>query len=302
MARSRARTAPPTSPGRAGRATRLSSASAGAPAGRAATPTGRAAARADLVRISDLARLAGVPAPTIKHYMREGLLPRAQARTSRNMAYYDPRLAERVRVIKDLQSRRFLPLKLIADLLEPPPSAALRADAEETLRKHLGDLEPAIRAGTHDARAVRRAEAAPARTRAEVLAALDVSAAELDDLAAGGLVEPTATVGGEPLYSGADLEILEVIDEVRRTGMGDLFPMPILAPYAAAVRTLVRVEIELFRRRVLAGSTLPPRPLDEIARDATRLGERLVVAMRSKLVIPELHAAAGRPAPDPDRR
>ncbi|MBE7450199.1 MAG: hypothetical protein HS111_15270 [Kofleriaceae bacterium] len=68
------------------------------------------------------------------------------------------------------------------------------------------------------------------------------------------------------------------------------------------MRTLVRVEIELFRRRVLAGSTLPPRPLDEIARDATRLGERLVVAMRSKLVIPELHAAAGRPAPDPDRR
>jgi DNA-binding transcriptional MerR regulator len=247
------------------------------------------------VRISDLARLAGVPAPTIKHYMREGLLPRSQARTSRNMAYYDPRLAERVRVIKDLQSRRFLPLKLIADLLEPPPSAALRADAEETLRRHLGELEPAIRAGAGDARAVRGREVVPARSRSAVLASLDVTGDELDDLARAGLVEPTSVAGGEPIYAAADLEILLVIDEVRRAGMGDLFPMPILEPYAAAVRTLVRVEIELFRRRVLAGSVLPPKPLDEVARDATRLGERLVVAMRAKLVIPELRNAAGAP-------
>jgi DNA-binding transcriptional MerR regulator len=225
--------------------------------------------------------------------MREGLLPRSQARTSRNMAYYDPRLAERVRVIKELQSRRFLPLKLIADLLEPPPSAALRADAEETLRKHLGALEPAIRAGAGDARAVRGRDAGPGRTRSQVLATIDIAAQELDDLERIGLVESTPIAGGESLYTGADLDILLVIDETRRAGMGDLFPMAILEPYAAAVRTLVRVEIELFRRRVLAGSALPSKPLDEIARDATRLGERLVVAMRAKLVIPELRSAAG---------
>ena len=249
------------------------------------------------MRISALARLAGVPTATIKHYMREGLLPRPQALTSRNMAYYDPRLADRVRTIKDLQVKRFLPLKLIAELLEPPPSAALRADAEETLRKHLGDLEPAIRAGTGDARQ-RRARKAGSASRSEVLARLDVTADELDQLARIGLVEPAVDGrGGEPIYANSDLEILEVIDETRRAGLGDLFPMPILEPYAAAVRTLVRVEIELFRRRVLAGSALPKKPLDEIARDATQLGERLVVAMRAKLVIPELRAAAGAPQP-----
>ena len=51
-----------------------------------------------LVKISDLARMSGVPRPTIKQYMREGLLPGPAKRTSRNMAYYDARLAARIRL------------------------------------------------------------------------------------------------------------------------------------------------------------------------------------------------------------
>ena len=293
MARSRAPTAPPNPSGRDGRAT-LSPAAAPSRAPRSRPPRPPAA----LVRISDLARQAGVPAATIKHYIREGLLPRPSARTSRNMAYYDPRLAQRVRAIKDLQTRRFLPLKLIHDILEPAPSAEVRADADATLRRHLGELEPAIRAGASDAQA-RRGHAPTARTAAEVVASLDISADELAGLAQAGLATPDASGG----YRDADLELLEVIDETRRRGLGDLFPMAILEPYAAAVRALVRTELELFRARVLAGSALPPRPLDQIARDATRLGERLVVAMRAKLVIAELHRAAqpstSPPAPTP---
>ncbi len=283
MARPRVRSAPPTQPGRGGRATVVP-----AKATRAAT---------SLVRISDLARQAGVPAATIKHYMREGLLPRPTTRTSRNMAYYDPQLAARVRTIKDLQTRRFLPLKLIHEIMEPAPSAAVRADAEEALRSHLGELEPAIRAGTSDAQS-RRGRAPGSQSRDEVLATLDLSAAELDDLAAKGL----ATAGPDGRYVDADLELLQVIDETRRQGMGDLFPMPILEPYAAAVRALIRTELELFRARVLAGGKLPARPLDAVARDATRLGERLIVAMRAKLVIAELHAMAQPPAPRPTPR
>lgn len=246
-----------------------------------------------LVRISALARLAGVPLPTIKHYLREGLLPRAATRTGRTMAYYDPRLADRVRTIKELQTHRFLPLSVIARVLEPAPSAALRGDADDVLRRHLGELEPAIRAGTRDARARRARAPAPARSRAAVLASLAITAEELDDLAAAGLVEAVAVAGRDPVYQGPDLEILEVIDEVRRTGLGPLFPMPILGPYAAAVRALVRTELDLFRRHALAATSLPGRPLDEIAREATRHGERLIVALRSRLVIAELRAIAG---------
>ena len=42
----------------------------------------------NLVKMSVFAQRSGVPAPTIKHYVREGLLPKP-VRTSRTMAYYD---------------------------------------------------------------------------------------------------------------------------------------------------------------------------------------------------------------------
>ena len=89
--------------------------------------------KSELVKMAELAKRSGVPAPTIKHYIREGLLPGPKLRTSPNVAFYDPRLAARIRVIKQLQADRFLPLRVIADLLEPAPSAAIR-DAATTAR------------------------------------------------------------------------------------------------------------------------------------------------------------------------
>ena len=65
----------------------------------------------------ELAEAAGVSAGTIKHYLREGLLPEP-IRTSRNMAYYPREFVERVKLIKQLQEERFLPLKVIKEILE----------------------------------------------------------------------------------------------------------------------------------------------------------------------------------------
>ena len=39
-------------------------------------------------------------------------------KTSRNMAYYPPEFAERIRLIKQLQEERFLPLRVIRELLD----------------------------------------------------------------------------------------------------------------------------------------------------------------------------------------
>ena len=89
----------------------------------------------ELLKISELAELSGVPVATVRHYLREGLLPEP-VKTSRNMAYYPPEFAERIRLIKQLQEERFLPLKVIRELFDSNDGDP------ESLRSAIGGQSP----------------------------------------------------------------------------------------------------------------------------------------------------------------
>ena len=90
--------------------------------------------------MSELAEASGVSAGTIKHYLREGLLP-DPVKTSRNMAYYPPEFVERIALIKRLQEDRFMPLKAIRRVLEDSPERARALveveDIEDNERVHI---------------------------------------------------------------------------------------------------------------------------------------------------------------------
>jgi DNA-binding transcriptional MerR regulator len=76
-----------------------------------------------MLKMSELAERSGVSTGTIKHYLREGLLGGEDrvVRTSRNMAYYPPEFVDRIRLIKRLQEERFMPLKVIAHVMDDDP-------------------------------------------------------------------------------------------------------------------------------------------------------------------------------------
>ena len=76
-----------------------------------------------LLRMRELAEASGVSAGTIKHYLREGLLP-DPVKTSRNMSWYPPEFVDRIRLIKQLQEERFMPLKAIKRVLDEDPERA----------------------------------------------------------------------------------------------------------------------------------------------------------------------------------
>jgi DNA-binding transcriptional MerR regulator len=227
---------------------------------------------AELIKMSELSKRSSVPAPTIKHYIREGLLPGPEVRTSRNMAYYDARLANRIRVIKELQAERFLPLRVIGELLEPAPSDKLRADRDAAQRRALSALAPAIE---------ERSGSTQRRKRSEVMKTFGLSKAELDGLERAGVLELRGE-GETAGYSGIDLQLLDLLADLRRAGLGELFPASVAEPYMAAVRKLVEFEIDLFRHRVLAGNV--PANLDGIAQQAVDLGGRLITGLRAKIL------------------
>ena len=97
----------------------------------------------ELLKISEIAERADVPVATVRHYLREGLLPEP-VKTSRNMAYYPPEFVDRIRLIKQLQEERFLPLKVIRGLLDsgdtPEDEVLRRFDIPERALRRLAEL------------------------------------------------------------------------------------------------------------------------------------------------------------------
>ncbi len=225
--------------------------------------------------MSELARQSGVPAPTIKHYIREGLLPSAELRTSKNMAYYDPRLIPRIRAIKEAQRSRFLPLSVIREALD---DAALDAPLDEALIA----IEHSLK----------EKEGKEKRTRRQLIEA-GMPEEELDFFVSLGAITPVRGPRGEDVFAGDDLQLLQTLGAARRAGISPLMlPHTTIGPYVSAIRNLVRIELEMFRKGVVpqAGENL-----QAIVPIATALSERLVVLLRRKLLLPTLREIAAEP-------
>ena len=69
------------------------------------------------MKISDLVKRTQVSKETIHYYVREGLVPRPR-KLAKNVADYNESYVERIRLIKELQDHRFLPLSLIKRILK----------------------------------------------------------------------------------------------------------------------------------------------------------------------------------------
>jgi len=221
----------------------------------------------------------GVPIPTIKHYLRERLLPEP-VRTSKNMAYYDAALIPRVKAIKRLQTTLHLPLHVIRQVLDRAENEVMPGDVaiEATIARVLGELAPR--------ECLSRKHLAEAGVLDEELALFRAL----------GIIAPDLS-GGTERYVGDDVTLLRLLGQARRAGLSaKMLPPEILRAYVEALGNLVRVELQMFRAGVLpvAGSDLAK--LSEVA---TTLSERLVVLLRRKLLLPTLRSLVEEPTPAP---
>jgi len=226
---------------------------------------GAAASENGLLRMRELAAASGVPAPTIKHYLREGLLPEP-VKTSRNMAYYPPEFVERIKLIKRLQEERFMPLKAIKNVLEEDPERA-RAMLE------LGDqiLDRAL-AGERS-----RTSAAEVRKR------YGMPKEVLDRLAEIGVLTPNSRG-----YTPSDVQIIEAISSFRAGGYDEQIGFTVYDTlrYKAALEELVRQEVDVVMER-LAGEVPPERVVELLEAGAQPLKD-FIAALHTKLMVAEL--------------
>jgi DNA-binding transcriptional MerR regulator len=224
----------------------------------------------EMLRMGELAEASGVSAATIKHYLREGLLPEP-VKTSRNMAYYPAEFVERIRLIKQLQEERYMPLKVIKDLLDEDPERA-RALIE------LGDrlLE---RVAEGEAQRV---------SSAEVRHRFEIPQDALDRLAELEVLTPD-----ENGYSPSDIRIIGAISRFREGGYDERIGFTVYDTlrYKHALAELVKEEVDVLMER-LAGEMDADRAMELIEAGVEPLNE-LMAAMRTKQLVAELERRRG---------
>ncbi|HEX5376800.1 MAG TPA: MerR family transcriptional regulator [Solirubrobacterales bacterium] len=215
--------------------------------------------------MGELAEASGVPAPTIKHYLREGLLPEP-VKTSRNMAYYPPEFVDRIRLIKQLQEERFMPLKAIKSVLDEDPERA----------RALVELEDRI---LDRALAGERTRTSATEVRERYGVPKDV----LDRLEELEILSPNSRG-----YSPSDIKIIEAISRFRAGGYDEEIGFTVYDTlrYKTALEDLVRQEVEVVMER-LAGEVPPERVVEMLEAGAQPLQD-LIAALHTKLMVAEL--------------
>ncbi len=229
-----------------------------------------------LLRMSELAALTDVGPAAIKFYIKEGLLP-APVKTSRNMAYYDESFVEKIRLIKQLQTQHYLPLRVIKDILSRTSGSATLEETRAllALKGSLPEQPPA--------------ESRDVLTEEEVIRRLNTYGEELETLRRMGLVDPRE-VNGTRMYGEEDQVFLELLENNRRLGFkGEIgFQVKDLELYLAILEILAAEEVKL-----LVSRTATKLSTDEIRGLAER-GIRdfgpLLMFLRRKMILKVLRS------------
>lgn len=188
-------------------------------------------------RMKDLCELTGLDRQTVHFYISKGLVPEGH-KTGRNMAYYGAEHLERIRLIRELQHERFLPLDAIRAVLDGEDAGftheqkAMLVEVKERVADVLRDA---------------RESPEPRQTLAPLAPLLrqhQVDVTELDQLVELGLLA-LVEVEGELHLPEHDIWLVELWGSLRAAGFTEElgFRVEDLVMYAEAISELFRREI-----------------------------------------------------------
>ncbi len=174
-------------------------------------------------RMKDLSEQTGLPRQVIHFYIQQGLVPEGE-KTGRNMAWYGEAHVARIKLVRQLQHERFLPLRAIRAVVgetEDPFTAQQRSMLLE-VKDRIGDaLAPSASPAWIDAKAV-LARAGVTEKELREMIALGLVAG-IEDARAGGKRAGARKAGkvgkaGRLRIAADDAWLVETWGEFRRAG------------------------------------------------------------------------------------
>ncbi|GAB4351837.1 MAG: hypothetical protein Kow0099_36030 [Candidatus Abyssubacteria bacterium] len=217
----------------------------------------------------ELSRLTGVPPGTIRYYINEGLLPKPH-KTHRNMAYYDSTYIERIKLIRELQEKRYLPLGIIKQMLEQNENSMDREEVKTLLEiegklfKNISALPKFNPPNIH-----------------ELSARMDIAVDDSRELERIGFVASNH----DGLYDEDSVRVIEILKKLRESGYTREagFTSDFLKTYKDFIEVLARQEVRLFSRAVTG--KMPFDDMVRMAETGINLLNTLIGILRKRLIL-----------------
>jgi len=191
------------------------------------------------MRMKQLSAVTGVPKGTIQFYVREGLIPEP-IKTHTNMAYYSEEHINAIRLVKELQKKRYLPLSVIKQMMKYG-SNVLSADEIRTIVELDGKLF----------RSLEEDIAIKKITSQQLIERTGVSQREIKDLERIRLLHPVRK-GKKKFYDQEDIRFLECWKKMRELGFSNElgFDGSVLVAHRELLNRLVDEEAKILTSRV----------------------------------------------------
>jgi DNA-binding transcriptional MerR regulator len=187
------------------------------------------------LKIGEIAKRSGVRASTIRYYVQEGLLPKPE-KANEKMAYYDEICVERLRIIQELQEKRYFPLYLIKNILRRMDEGLSLPEAE-TVENAVFGSDERIGRGLID--------------RVAFLAATELTEKELKRAENLGILIPFTADADKTLYNEDDVRVGR--DGIKKfAGLG--MEISELSFWVEFGKKIVDREMAL-RRKIVAGKS-----------------------------------------------
>jgi DNA-binding transcriptional MerR regulator len=223
--------------------------------------------------MKDLCDRTGLPRQAIHFYIQEGLLPEGE-KTGRNMAYYGEAHLERLKLIRQLQHERFLPLRAIRAILDEEDEGFTQPQRRFflDLKHRLGPLE--VAGGAAD-------EAALVPLHPLLLRA-GVSREDADEFARMGVLHVSKKKGRQHIAK-EDAWMIELWGELRASGFTKArgFVPADVAVFAGALETMFANERAMLRGRL---AELPPAAVAKMVESAIPLLNQFMARYHESLI------------------
>jgi DNA-binding transcriptional MerR regulator len=226
-------------------------------------------------KMAELVRRTGIKKETIHFYISNGLLPKPP-KTERNVAYYDDRYVERIRQIKELQLKYFLPLKLIKEIL-------VHTDADMSTAEM--DLLKVGTSGLTQLEELRRTY--EPLTLDELSAKTGLPKDEIVEMERCEMISSTRDKGGRKVYQENDIRVVEAFAGIRKGGLTKElgFTVDQFRMQSDVISALAIEEVTDFVRKLRGRFPRDAELLGKIAENAIETVNLFICHLRRKKIL-----------------